>query len=84
MNYHPDAEDLYRRLAYRIMDIREAKKIKVRDLCDMADVSERNYGVLIYRNTRRECSVNANIKALLALIDALGSEIVLQEKGAKK
>lgn len=84
MNYNMDAEDAYRRLIYQIMDIREAQKLKVQILCDMADITIRNYEVLFYRISKRkgmkQVRVNTNIKSLLAVVDALGYELVLKKK----
>lgn len=80
MIYNVDAEDLYRRLIYDIMDIREAKKIKVNALCDLAGITYRNYECLFWRYSRKKAQVNTNIKALLAVIDALGYKLVLRRK----
>ena len=80
MNYNEEMEDAYRRLIYDIMDIREAKRIKISDLCDTAKITYRNYQSLFWRFGRKECGVNTNIKSLMSVIDALGYKLVLRRK----
>lgn len=75
MLFNERAEDTYQRLVWDIKDIAHEKRIRQQELANAAGITYSHLNMLFNRTYK-----NSGIKAILALVDALGYEQVLRKR----
>lgn len=75
MLYNEAAQDAYQRLVWGLKDIAHERRIKQQELANAAGISYSHLEMLFNRYDK-----NSGIKAILAVVDALGCELVLRKR----